>query len=91
MYTEFQSKSLKGRDRFGDVSVYRGVIFKRMLRKEDVSVLTGFFWFGMGYIRGSCHHDNKLLGSIKHREFLDYLGSCWLLRGIALRNQAKLT
>jgi hypothetical protein len=48
-----------------------GIILRRIFRKLDVRVWTGFSWLKLETMAGTCECGNEPSGSIKCGEFLD--------------------
>jgi hypothetical protein len=68
--TGFWSGNLRERGHWGDPDVDRRIILRRIFRKWEGVVGTGWSWLRKG--TGGRHlYGNKLLGSIKFGEILD--------------------
>jgi hypothetical protein len=69
MNTKFWLESLKVRDHSEDLGVGGTIILKTILVKSGFGVWTGFIWFRMGLMVGSCEYGNEPSGSIEGEEF----------------------
>jgi hypothetical protein len=67
---------LERRDHLEDLGVDGRIILEWIIGKFGGSVWIGFIWLGTGISGGLCEHDNEPSGSLKGREFLDWLRGC---------------
>jgi len=58
VYTGFRWGNLKERNHLGDPGVDGRIIFRRVFRKWDVVVWTGWSWLNMGEVAGTCECGN---------------------------------
>ena len=72
-YTGVWWGNLRERDHLGDLGVDGRIILSCILRKWDVGVWTEWSWLRIGTGAGTWECGNEPLGSIKCREFLEYL------------------
>jgi len=61
------------RDHLEELGVDGRIILKWIFRTWDGGTWTALIWPRTGQVAGSCKHSNEPSGSIKFREFLDYL------------------
>lgn len=87
MHTQLWLDNLNERDHLEDISVNGKIILEWIIMNQGGKLRTGFMWL---MIRTSGWLLWKLLyalGSIRNRDFLDWLSECWLLKkdsGISL-------
>ena len=80
VYTGFWWGKLSERDHMEDTGVDEKIILRWIFRKWDVGY--GLDQSGSGWekVAGTCENGNEPFGSIKSREFLDWLKTGWLLK-----------
>jgi len=72
-YTGFWWGNMREGDHLGGPGVNGRIILGWIFRKWDVGVWTGSSWLRIGTGGGTCECGNEPSGSIKCREFLDWL------------------
>jgi hypothetical protein len=73
MHIKFWSENLKGRDHLEERQRWEDSIKMYLKNNEVRSSGLDSSGSGQGPVAGSCEHSNEALGSIKGKEFLDYL------------------
>jgi hypothetical protein len=74
----------KRKNHLEDLGVDVKIILKCILKEQDVWVWTGFSWFKIRSVTGSCEHFNEPLTSIKGRVFLlDQMNNYHLLKNVS--------
>jgi hypothetical protein len=64
----------------GDLGIDGRIILRWIFRKCEGGEWTGLIWLRIGTGEGACDCGNEPSGAIKCGEFLDWLGSCKLLK-----------
>ena len=71
VYTGFRRRNIRDRNHLEDHGIDGRIILRWILRKWDWGAWTGLIWLRLG--TGTCKCGNAPSGSIKCKEFLDYL------------------
>jgi hypothetical protein len=73
VHTGFWWGDIMERDYLVDLGVNGRITLKLIFKKLNGEAWTGLFWLRIGQVAGDCECGNKLSGSIKCGEFLEFL------------------